>query len=492
MDSQTRFERAMRSLEATSQKIAELKAAFKADFEGCRSIVSVVKTPIVKVTNALVSETKLEGRVPVRSVVKTPIVQVPNALSEIKVQEQVPIVSILEAPIVSSLISETKLEAGLLALVSFVDDAPISEIKLEEQLPAIETPAIVQVTNALSEIGLQQQVPVRSAVEVPISQVTSTANDSQMRFDRAMRSLEATKQRMVEVRAACKANFEKCLSVISVHVSSKAHTAVVRAPSSEIKQFPTVSVVKAPNVQVTSGLNNKAKLGELPVTALWETPPVQATDAPTRETTLRERIAIILENLPPSQLPRFTAAEIKASAVRFEQAIISLVALNNRIAETKASSKRAFAGLEVTAGGKIRLASVVRHTPPESPVSLRHSIFTHGDSDKDEYEGNDEKDCSATPELDYYDSEPESEQSNIEGVKPFPTFESKKARIMREKREALAATLTDDMLFNLLLVDCTTKPKLPDNAPIIIKERVSQVPISWEPMYIGKYRVQWW
>jgi len=67
----------------------------------------------------------------------------------------------------------------------------------------------------------------------------------------------------------------------------------------------------------------------------------------------------------------------------------------------------------------------------------------------------------------------------------FLSFESKKARILRERREALAATLTDDMLFNLFLVDCTNKPRLPDNASTITRKRISKVPIDWEPGYSG-------
>jgi len=304
-----------------------------------------------------------------------------------------------------------------------------------------------------------------------------------------MRSLETTRQRMSEVRAACKSDFEKCLSVISVvktHPSS--------APIGKIKleeRLPIEPLLETPIRQVISTRYSETKVEEqLPV---LETPNVQETYAPISGVTLSERLSLVLKNLPPlSQLPRFTAAEIKVSAVRFEQAIVSLVALSKKIAETKASFKQAFAGLEVTAHGIIRAVSILRHSPPQSPVSFRYSIFTHGDSNGSEYEDNDEEDCPATPELDYSDSEPESEQSDIEGAEPLSTFESKKARIMREKMEALAATLTDDMLFNLLLMDCTARPHLPDTAPVAVRRWISRVPIDWEPRYVGKYRVQWW
>jgi len=97
---------------------------------------------------------------------------------------------------------------------------------------------------------------------------------------------------------------------------------------------------------------------------------MQATD---RETLLQQRLSIILRNLPPvSQLPRFTAAEIEATVIRFEQSIISLVALRTRIDDTV--------------------------------------IPRIGSS---EYEDNDENNCSAALKSDYYDSEPESEQADI-------------------------------------------------------------------------------
>ncbi|KAF8427019.1 hypothetical protein EV426DRAFT_686620 [Tirmania nivea] len=393
---------------------------------------------------------------------ETSIVQVLDdaLISEIQLEKQFPLVSAQETPIVSALINETKLEKQLplvsdaeISIAQTIGDAVLSEIKLEENGPVIAT---------------------------SISQVNSTAINSQTDFDMVMRSLETTRKRMAEVRSGCKASFERCLSVMSA-----IKTQTVNAPIRTIKGH-------LPVVSVTSALNSKVKLEEqLSVVARVKTP-VQITDVPLRETTLQERLSIFLKSLPPpSQLPRFTAAEIKASAVRFEQAISSLVALQNRIAEAKASIKETFAGLEVTSDGRIRAASVVRHSAPQSLVSLRHSIFTNSDSDEPDYESNDE-DCSTILGLDYYDSEPESEHSDMEGDKPFPPFESKKARIMREKREALAATLTDDMLFNLLLVDCTTKPRLPDNAPIIIRQKISKVPIDWEPRYIGKYKVQWW
>jgi len=540
----------MRSLEATSQKIVELRATFKE----CRAIVSVLKASIV--TNAL-SEIKLREHVPIVSVLETPIVS--TLISTIKQGGQLPLVSVVEEPTVQTtgnvFIGEAKLvEQVPLAfvvetpIVQVIDDALISETKQEEQLPLLSSMKIspsdalmseIKLNKPLlstverrtvkiggdvniSEIRLEEKIPV---VESPISGMTSTSIDSQVRFDRE-----------VEIKAAGKAGFDKCMPV------AKTHT--VRAPIIDIKleeQSPVVSIVEAPMVQVigdalmsetklgkqdpivsvvekhtVSGLLSEIKLEEqLPVVSVFEapigevaviseiklaeqlplistirtldvqvtstpnskarleerslavglvgTPLVQVTDAPIRHTTLQRRLSFILKNLPPaSQFPRFTKADIKATAVRFEQAIINLVALSNRIAET--------------AGGRIRAASVVRYSPPQSPVSLRHSIFTHSDSDESEYEDNDENDCSVTPQLEDYDSERESEQSDIEDDKPFPKFESKKARLMREKREALAATLTDDMLFNLLLVDCTTKPKLPDNAPIITRKRISKVP----------------
>jgi len=107
----------------------------------------------------------------------------------------------------------------------------------------------------------------------PCPQVTSTAVDSQMRFERAMRSLEITRQRMTEVRAACKSDFEKCLSVISVvktHPSS--------APISKIKleeRLPIEPLLEAPIRQVISTHYSETKVEEqLPV---LEMPNVQQT-----------------------------------------------------------------------------------------------------------------------------------------------------------------------------------------------------------------------
>jgi len=466
------------------------------------TLVSTVQTT----GNALISEVKLEEKFALVSVVKTSISQATSSaidsqthfegtmrslgisrqgMVEVRAGWKADVISVAKKHTTSAPIIETKMEKQVLEIPTpeVSGDVPICKIMLEEQAPVVDQPTVQIAGDALiKEIKLEKQAPV---VEIPILQMTSTAIGSQTRFDRGMRSLESTRERVVKVRTAWEADFEKFLSIIFV---AKKH--IVSVPISEIKleeQFPVVPVVKTPDVQVTSTLNSKIRLlGQSPVLAPLGTPPPQVTDAPNRETTLQERLSIILKNLPPlSQLPRFTVAEINATAVSFEQSIMNLVALRNKIAETRA-------GLEVTAGGRARVASIVRHSPPRSPVSLRHSIFTHSDSDESEYEDIDAKDCPATPELDYYDSEAESDQSDIEGTKPFPKFESKKARILREKREALAATLTDDMLFNLLLVDCTNKPRLPDKAPIIIRKRISKVPINWEPRYIGKYRVQWW
>jgi len=105
------------------------------------------------------------------------------------------------------------------------------------------------------------------------------------------------------------------------------------------EQLPFASVVRTHNVQLTSTLNSIARLGEgPPVVPPVEIPPVQVTDIfcttdapisktilPASQCTLQGRLAFILNNLPPvSQLPRFTATEIEATAVRFEQTIINL------------------------------------------------------------------------------------------------------------------------------------------------------------------------
>jgi len=607
MDSQTRYERAMRSLEATNQKIIELRATFKA----CRSIVSVVKASIGNITvtgDALISEIKLDEKPPLVSVVETPIVQATNALGEMRLEKQVPIVSVLETHTVSALNSDIKLEEQPAPLVSVfetpiiqvIGDAFTSEsqlekqlspvtsvqitsealdggIKLEEQSPAlsvVEAP-ITQATNTLSEIKLQEKVPTHiisvlethivSALiseikpedqlplvfatethiiqlidDAPLSDISleeqlsriSTANiidnalvsGSKLEEQAPVVSIPETQTVSAIPSQIQLAEQLPLVSVVETPIMQVIDDAliklgeqprlvsIVKTPTVQIagddirlgEQLCFVSAIQTPDVQLSSILNSKAMLEEQSrVIALVQTLPAKLTYGHIRETKLQERLSSILKNLPPpSQLPRCTAAEITATAARFEKSIASLMALRNRIAQTKAFFEQSRAELTPTAGGRIRAASVVRHPPPQSPVSLRHSIFTHNESDesesdesesdKSEYEDIEAKDCSATPELDFYDSELESEQSDIEGVEPFPRFESKKARILREKREALAATLTDDMLFNLLLVDCTTKPRLPDNAPIITRKRISKVPIDWEPKYVGKYRAQWW
>jgi len=490
MDSQTRFEMAMRSLETTRQKIIELKTAFSTDFEKCRSMVSAIGTPIVQ---AFVNETKLEVQLPLVSVVETPTMPVIGdaPINRVMLAEQVPVVSTVETPtsqVTSTAVdSQTRFERAMRSLETtrqrMTEVRAACKSDFEKCLSVICVARTHLTSTPSREIKLEEQVPV---VEC---QVAGTAADSQARFERAMMSLETARQRMTETRATCKSGFEKCLSAISVGMTHPSSALISKMKLEE--RLPIEHSLEAPIRQVTSALYSEVKVEEqLPVI---EAPNVQDTYAPISGVTLSERLSFILKNLPPlSQLPRFTAAEIKVSAVRFEQAIVSLVALSKKIAETKASFKQAFAGLEVTAGGRIRAASVLKHSPPQSPVSLWYSIFTHGESEGSEYEDSDEEDCSATPESDYSDSEPESEQSDIEGAQPLSTLESKKALIMREKREALAATLTDDMLFNLLLMDCTTRPHVPDSAPVAIRRWISMVPIDWEPRYVGKYRVQWW
>ncbi|KAF8454884.1 hypothetical protein BGX38DRAFT_1169894 [Terfezia claveryi] len=502
------------------------------------SLVSVVEKTIVEITSdVLISEKKLEEHVSLVSTVKTSPGDAINR--EIKQVEQLPTLYVIGTPVMQGigdvLISEAKAGEPAVAtpisqksrseidsrtcfdramrrrmvkvraafgtyLASFVSviyvakarsvSAPISEITRKEKPSSIlvlEAPPVNTTSDALIYgIKLEEQLPLVPVLEehipvvgTPISLANSSAIDSQTRFDRATHAVSTPSSGI---------RLEEQYPVVSIVETPTMQISTGDTLINEIKlveQFPFASVDKIPNVQLTSTLNSKARLeAQSPVETFVETPPVHVTNSPISETPLQERLFTMLKNLPPpSQLPRFTAAEIQATAVRFEQAITSLVTLSIKIAETKGF---------FAAGGTVRAASVVRHSPPKSALSLRHSIFTHTDVDESEYEDNVENNCSAPVRLAVHDSESESEHSDIEGVNSFPKVESKRARILRERREALAASLTDDMLFNLLLVDCTTKPKLPDKTPIIIRKWKSRVPIDREPRYIGKYRVQWW
>lgn len=463
IDSRTCFDRAMK------QRMVKIGAAFGTDLESPineimrkekPSSISVAEAPTVKTT----SEAFICG---------------------IKLEEQLPLVPILEeyVPVIGtpiSLANSSAIDSKMrLDRATHIFSTPISGIRLEEQYPMASI--LATPTMHIIETELGEHVPTVSVLELH----TASTLSNDIKLDEQLPLVSVLQSAIMQVIGDSLISETKpeefpLLSTVQISTGDTLINEIKL-----LKQLPFASVVRTPNVQLSSILNSKARLEvQSPVVAFVETPPVQVTNPPIGEATLQERLFIILKNLPPSsQLPRFTAAEIKATAVRFEQAITSLVTLSIKIAETKAF---------LAASGRFRAASVVRHSPPQSPLSLRHSIFTHIDFDESECEDSVENDCSAPVGFDFHNSESESEHSDTEGVDSFPKFESKKARILREKREALAATLTDDMLFNLLLVDCTTKPKLPDKAPIIIRKRISRVPIDWEPKYIGKYRVQWW